>query len=336
VPLSDLQSEILRLLAAHRNPESYVAGSTPLNRDGPRFSQDIDVFHSREEAVAKTALADAALLGDAGYTIQSLRQEPGIYGAAVQRRGESTRLEWVRDSDFRFFPLVRDELFGYSLHIVDIATNKAMAAAGRSAPRDVLDLLYIHERHLPLGAVVWAAVEKAPGFTPEGLIAEIRRNARYRADEYAALAMAEPACGPVARPLAFVFGNRQCDVVRGQRRPESLNGGSTSALKGSSSRIRGIRGYGRVPYRLANRFESDGRSQHVGGRKIVSLEKQRRIHGLGERVGRAIREIQPSLRVDALAVAVGTVVFNPLPTVRCECTSTKCDRATPRAAAERL
>jgi hypothetical protein len=191
VPLSELQSEILRLLATQRNPESYVAGSTPLNRDGPRFSDDIDIFHSREEAVAKTALADAAFLAGAGYTIQWLRQEPGIYGAAVQRRGESMKLEWVRDSDFRFFPLIRDELFGYRLHFVDIATNKAMAAAGRSAPRDVLDLLYVHERRLPIGAVVWAAVEKAPGFTPEGLIAEIRRNARYRADEYEGLAMAE-------------------------------------------------------------------------------------------------------------------------------------------------
>jgi hypothetical protein len=32
-----LQGEILRLLAAHRNPESYVARGTVLNRDGPRF-----------------------------------------------------------------------------------------------------------------------------------------------------------------------------------------------------------------------------------------------------------------------------------------------------------
>jgi hypothetical protein len=46
VPLSNLQSEILRLLAAHRNPESYVAGSVPLNRDGPRFSGDIDIFYA--------------------------------------------------------------------------------------------------------------------------------------------------------------------------------------------------------------------------------------------------------------------------------------------------
>ena len=202
MPLSRLQSEILRLLAAHRNPESYVAGSVPLNRSGPRYSGDIDIFHSREEAAAAAALADTAVLTEAGFTVEWLRQEPGIYAAEARRRGESMRLEWVRDSDFRFFPLQRDELFGYALHVIDIATNKAMAAAGRRAPRDVLDLLYIHKSHLPLGAVIWAAVEKAPGFTPEGLINEIRRNARYRADEYAALDMAEPIdAGLVAQRL---------------------------------------------------------------------------------------------------------------------------------------
>jgi hypothetical protein len=202
VPLSNLQSEILRLLAGRRNPDSYVAGSTPLHYDGPRFSGDIDFFHPREELAAAAALADADTLVQAGFTVQWLRQEPGIYAAGVRRLGESTKLEWVRDSDFRFFPLIQDALFGYRLHVIDIATNKAMAAAGRQAPRDVLDLIYVHERYLPLGAVIWAAVEKAPGFTPEGLIAEIRRNARYRADDYAALAMAEPIdANAVARRL---------------------------------------------------------------------------------------------------------------------------------------
>jgi hypothetical protein len=37
---------------------------------------------------------------------------------------------------------------------------------------------------LPLGAVAWAAVAKDPGFTPEGLIAEIRRNGRYQQADY--------------------------------------------------------------------------------------------------------------------------------------------------------
>lgn len=202
MPLSSLQSDILRTLAAHRSPESYVAGSTPLHRDGPRFSGDIDIFHHREEQVAVVAVADATILTDAGFAVEWLRQEAGIYAASVQQRGATTKLEWVRDSDFRFYPALEDKLFGYTLHLVDIATNKALAAAGRQAPRDALDLLYIHDKHLPLGAVIWAAVSKDLGFSPESLIAEIRRNARYRADEYEALAMAEPIdASDVARRL---------------------------------------------------------------------------------------------------------------------------------------
>lgn len=202
MPLSKLQSEVLRLLDAHRSPESYVAGAAVLNQDGPRYSSDIDIFHDREEGVAQAAAADGALLVEAGFAVQWLRREIGIHAAGVQRGGEATKLEWVRDSDFRFFSTIKDELFGYRLHVVDIATNKVLAAAGRQAPRDVLDLLYIHERHLPLGAVIWAAVGKDPGFSPENLIAEIRRNARYRDDDYAALMMAEPIdAGAVSRRL---------------------------------------------------------------------------------------------------------------------------------------
>jgi hypothetical protein len=55
VPLTKIQSDILRLLAAHRDAESYVAGSTPLNRHAPRFSGDIGVFHDREERVSRAA-----------------------------------------------------------------------------------------------------------------------------------------------------------------------------------------------------------------------------------------------------------------------------------------
>jgi hypothetical protein len=41
--------------------------------------------------------------------------------------------------------------------------------------------------------VIWAAVEKSPGFTPEGLIAEIRRNAaNHPAAEWQSLQISEP------------------------------------------------------------------------------------------------------------------------------------------------
>jgi hypothetical protein len=192
VPLTKLQTEILRLLASQRDPESYVAGATPLNRDAARFSGDIDIFHDREDRVAQAALGDAAVLQAAGLDVSWRRQLPLIYTAAVTKDGAGTRLDWVADSDYRFFPAVPDELFGYVLHPVDLAMNKAMAAAGRREVRDMVDLVTIHETVLPLGAVVWAAVDKSPGFTPEGLIAEIRRVAHYSAPEWASLKSSEP------------------------------------------------------------------------------------------------------------------------------------------------
>jgi len=98
----------------------------------------------------------------------------------------------VVDSDYRFFPTMQDETFGYMLHPVDLAINKVMAAAGRRELRDIVDLVTIHETIKPLDAAIWAAVEKSPGFTPEGLIAEIRRNANYPAAEWRALQSSEP------------------------------------------------------------------------------------------------------------------------------------------------
>ena len=192
MPLSIIQTEILRLLASHRDAESYVAGSTPLNRGATRYSDDIDVFHDREERVARAAEEDGALLHEQGYTLQWLRREPNIYAVLAGRGGETTKLEWLVDSDFRFFPTMRDETFGYILHPVDLALNKTLAAAGRREVRDLLDLVTIHETILPLGSIIWAAVEKSPGFTPEGLIAEIRRNAHHPAAEWRALAATEP------------------------------------------------------------------------------------------------------------------------------------------------
>lgn len=192
VPLSRIQTDILRLLAAHRDPESYVAEATPVNRNAPRISADIDVFHDREERVAAAAFDDTQTLAAAGYGVAWLRQLPLMYTAEVTQADASTRLEWVADSDYRFFPTMPDETFGYVLHPVDLAMNEVMAAAGRRELRDIVDLVTVHQTILPLGAVIWAAVEKSPGFTPEGLIAEIRRNANYPAAEWRALQSSEP------------------------------------------------------------------------------------------------------------------------------------------------
>jgi hypothetical protein len=192
VPLSNLQRDILRTLAAHRSPESYVAGSAYLTRTGSRFSDDIDVFHDREERVALTAEQDFGTLQAAGFQVRWQRREVAFFQAIVSKAAESTRLEWVQDSDFRFYPTQPDPEFGYVLHPADLATNKIMAAAGRREPRDIVDLVTIHDDILPLGAVACAAVGKSLGFTPEGLINEVRRLARYTAADFDRIASEPP------------------------------------------------------------------------------------------------------------------------------------------------
>lgn len=149
MPLSRIQSDVLRLLASHRDPESYVAGSTPLSRNTDRYSADIDIFHDRQDRIQQAAAQDAKVLNENGYAQKWLRREPAIQTLEVCRDGFLTRLEWVADSDFRFFPTVKDPLFGYILHPVDMAMNKAHAAAGRHELRDIVDLVAIHEMILP-------------------------------------------------------------------------------------------------------------------------------------------------------------------------------------------
>jgi hypothetical protein len=124
VPISKFQSEVLRTLAAQRSPDSYIAGGVAINREGPRFSGDIDIFHDSEARLESAAKADAAALTAAGYSVTWESQRQGKREATIARAGNTMRLEWATDAAFRFFPTQPDELFGYVLHPVDLATNK--------------------------------------------------------------------------------------------------------------------------------------------------------------------------------------------------------------------
>lgn len=192
MPLTKGQIAALAAIASARDPESYIAGSVPLNREQRRYSADIDIFHDREERVALAADVDAATLDAHGFAIRWLRRSPGMHTLVASRDGEAVRLEWVADSDFRFFPTVPDPQFGYVLHPVDLALNKVSAAANRRELRDIVDLIAIEATVAPLGALIWAAVEKSPGFSPESMIEEIRRNAVHPAEEWRSLVATEP------------------------------------------------------------------------------------------------------------------------------------------------
>ncbi len=186
MPLTPFQIEVFRTIASNRSPESFVAGATVLHREEgtPRYSKDIDLFHDAEESVAISAARDSEVLCDAGYSVEWEGQRlPSFRRATIVRGGESVRMEWVWDSAWRFFPLLRDELMGYRLHLADIATNKVIAAAERGEIRDYIDLVHLDGTYLGLGAIVWAACGKNPGYTPELMFQQLGWRARFRPED---------------------------------------------------------------------------------------------------------------------------------------------------------
>ena len=186
MPLTPFQAEVMAVIAANRRPESHLAGGVVLNRDdhSPRFSDDFDIFHDPEESVSRSADTDVTSLLAAGYEVSWEMREQGFRRATISRDGGTFRLDWAVDSAFRFFPIQRDPLFGYCLHKADLATNKALALAGRVEARDYIDILHLDETYLELGAIVWAACGKDDGFTPATMLDHMARHTRHRQEDF--------------------------------------------------------------------------------------------------------------------------------------------------------
>lgn len=194
MPLGDFEKNVLHLLAANRNPESYVAGATVFLRreDSHRQSLDIDVFHDTIQSLQHAVAQDAAVLQANGYALAWVETQETLRRATVSKAGRSTKVDWAHDSAFRFFPVQPDAELGFVLHPLDGATNKLLALAGRGELRDYLDVLFLHRKVLSLGALAWAACGKDAGFTPQFLIEEAQRLAHYPAVRLNSLLLRQP------------------------------------------------------------------------------------------------------------------------------------------------
>jgi len=194
MPLTNYQSDLARLLSENRTFDSYLAGGAAIliEPNTKRFSRDLDYFHDSEARVAEAFSADRGLLENKGYSIEVDINQPGFVRAIVRRGELATKVEWARDSDWRFMPTVRDDRVGFVLHPIDLAVNKVLALAGRDEARDVLDALHIHHNVLVFGGLCWAACGKDPGFTPLSLLDLLRRRGRVREEDLARLDLAEP------------------------------------------------------------------------------------------------------------------------------------------------
>lgn len=205
--LTPIQREVCRLIAENRvaSGESYVAGAAALNAllDSRRISRDIDLFHDTEEALEASWASDRKLLENAGLEVRILRERPFFVEAQVSRGDSAVLMQWVRDSAYRFFPLVGHDDLGLVLHPFDLATNKVLALVGRLEVRDWVDVIHCHEKLQPLGYLAWAACGKDPGFSPTAILQHARQSARYSAEEVRALSFEGPP--PDAVALARVW-----------------------------------------------------------------------------------------------------------------------------------
>lgn len=211
--LTDFQRHLCRLIAGNRkrDGDSYVAGGVALNTllGTARRSRDVDLFHDTDEALARSWSADRATFEGAGLHVEVLREAPAFVEALVAGGPrEKTLVQWVRDSAYRFFPLLENETFGLVLHPFDLATNKALAMASRLEPRDWIDLIESQDRLAPLGYLIWAACGKDPGYGPGSLLEEVRRHGRYSQVEIDELDFDGPP------PSAQDLGRRWHDIVR--------------------------------------------------------------------------------------------------------------------------
>ena len=213
--LTEFQRAVCRVIAANRlgRGECDVAGGTALNllAGGARISRDIDIFHDTNAALDAAWADDRALLAANGYEVRPLRERPAYIEAVVAKGNDSVLLEWTRDSAYRFYPLVRHEDLGLTLHPFDLATNKVLALVGRLEIRDWLDVLTCHERIQPLGYLAWAACGKDPGFSPAAILEQAGRSGRYTQHELDGLAFAGP-------PPELAAASRAWHAMLGQAR----------------------------------------------------------------------------------------------------------------------
>lgn len=194
MPVTPFQHEVLHLLRAHRNPNSYVAGGIAIHRSklSLRRSNDIDFFHDTDAAVVASALADIDVLRKNGYHAEILLDQPSFVRAVTTKGTSSLKLEWVRDTAFRFYPVIEDPDLGYRLHDVDLAVNKCLALANRTEVRDIIDLIQMHESVMSLASICWAACGKDPGFTPALLIDCMQRHSIIRPEQLQSESLTRP------------------------------------------------------------------------------------------------------------------------------------------------
>jgi hypothetical protein len=185
MPLTEFQRAVLAVILANRSEASHFAGGMVLNAapSAARYSKGFALFHDLVADLVSFSERDVASLEQAGFEVAKVTEYGGwdkptsFRRAIVRRGGEQVALDWAHDAAFRFFPIVPDPLLGWSLHLFDMAVNKALALWARTETRDYVDIIEL-DRIYQLESIVWAACGKDEGFSPLFLLKMMRRFAK--------------------------------------------------------------------------------------------------------------------------------------------------------------
>lgn len=175
--LTALQCTVAKVLRPFRTEHNYVAGGAVLNREWPRLSDDMDIFHDQRNQLPDSVEPELQALRDAGFTVEITTQDELMVEVILRKYEFQTKVQWFDDPEAcrRFFPALDDDELGFRLHQADIAVNKLLCASRRQgAPRDAVDLVNIVNRYSPLGPLVWAVTGKNPDLTPPRVIRDLR------------------------------------------------------------------------------------------------------------------------------------------------------------------
>ena len=175
MPLDDIQREILEVIRNNRTASSPFAGNAVIQQHGFRRTDDQDIFTAGDpEPVMRL---DAQALKADGFTVEETTSFEGFRECRVTKPGTGTaNLQWTQALSLEYFAPVPGPAFGQRLHFADLSANKTLAAAGRVAMRDFIDLWMLDRHVMPLWRMACAASGKFPQEAPLSLVEMISRN----------------------------------------------------------------------------------------------------------------------------------------------------------------
>jgi predicted nucleotidyltransferase component of viral defense system len=133
---------------------------------GHRFTDDLDLFSPPAESMELAVQRLRRAAARAGATVESIQEAPEFRRFSVQRGNETTIVDLVID---RAPQLVEDKESIGRVRIDsqrEIAANKITALLGRTAPRDLVDLVALLDRGHTLDAALNDARTKDAAVDP--------------------------------------------------------------------------------------------------------------------------------------------------------------------------